>query len=302
MLRKLCCLVIPFFLGTGIASAQVTLELKYPEGTKHLVHTEGMSNQKMTLAGMAIDTKSTSFGIATTTIGKRDADGLLKLEEKVESLQVELSLPGGLSLRFDSTNPGKKADIPQLEPVLDSCRSQCLPVTVELDAKNKIQSANLPEGEYEKLPESVREAFTTEVLKKGLERSLACLPDEPVKKGDRWERSTELHLGEGQVMSFRTKFEYAGTLEQDGKTLDKITGKVFEVNYSAKANPAYQITKSDFKVIDSDGTYLFDREQGAVVLRSSKVQIGGTLTMVINGMELPGEVDLTMEEKVTRQK
>jgi hypothetical protein len=103
-------------------------------------------------------------------------------------------------------------------------------------------------------------------------------------------------------MSFRIKYEYAGTVEQDGKTLDKITGKAFEVSYTVNPNGQFQVTKSELKITDSNSTVLFDRERGHVDSLMSKFRIEGPLTLVINGTELPGKVDLTMESKSTRQK
>lgn len=303
MLRTFSCFAVLFLLGSTVASAQVTLEVKYPEGTKYTVQKEGKTTQTLTLAGMNIDTKSTTFGTTTTQIGKRAADGSLDIEQKVDSLQTETSLPGGLMLRFDSANPDKKADIPQLEPILEALRVTFrLPVTAVLDSKNKISRVSLPEGEFEKLSESVKDRFKPEWLKKAADRSISVLPDGPVKKGDTWDRFHEINIGDGQVMSFNTKYEYAGTIEQDGKMLDKIIGKALDVSYTADGNPVIQVKNSEMKVIDSVNTYLFDRGLGAMLSHSSKINIAGPVTLVINGTELAGKVDLTMEESETRQK
>lgn len=102
-------------------------------------------------------------------------------------------------------------------------------------------------------------------------------------------------------MSFRTKYEYEGTVEQDGETLDKITGKVFDVNYTINGNPMLQVTQSDLKVTSSEIIHLFNRKLGQAVSHTSKTHIVGPLTLVINGTTLPGKVDLTMEEKSERK-
>ena len=44
-----------------------------------------------------------------------------------------------------------------------------------------------------------------------------------VKKGETWERFSEMNLGSGQTMSFRTRYEYEGTIEKEAEnTLTKI--------------------------------------------------------------------------------
>ena len=289
--------------GAGEAHAQVTLELKYAEGTKSSTQAESLVNQTLTLGGADVVTKASTFMLTTSSIGTRAADGTLAIVEKVESLQSELDL-NGTKLPFDSGNPDKKADIPQLEPLLDLYRAMVkFPMTRTLEAKtNKVKSISLPDGEYEKLGEAAKDRFDPEKLKKATEQSLAFLPDGPVKVGDKWERATEVNLGSGQLMSFRTKYEYLGTVELDGRTLDKIAGKAFEVSLSIVGNQALQLTKSDLKVKESSTTHLLDRERGVLVSKVAKVRIDGPLTLVIGGTELEGKVDLTMEEKSTRQK
>ena len=289
--------------GAGEARAQVTLELKYAEGTKSSSQTESLVNQTLTLGGRDVLTKSSTFMTMSSSIGTRGADGTLAIVERVESMQTELDL-NGTKLQFDSVNPDKKADIPQLEPLLDLLRAAVkLPMTRTLEEKtNKLKSITLPEGEYERLGEAAKDRFDPVKLKKATEQALAYLPDGPVKVGDKWERATEVNLGSGQLMSFLTKYEYLGTVEQDGVTLDKIGGKAFEVSLSIVGNPALQLTKSDLKIKESATTHLFDRERGHLVSKNAKVRIDGPLTLVIGGMELEGKVDLTMEEKSTRQK
>jgi len=289
--------------GAGDAHAQTTLELKYPEGTKSSTQTESVVNQTLTLAGRDILTKANTFTTSTSHIGTRAADGTLAIVEKVESLQSELDL-NGTKLQFDSANPDKKADLPQLEPLLDLYRAVVkFPMTRTLEAKtNKLKSVTLPVGEFEKLGEAAKDRFSSEKLKKATEQALVFLPDGPVKVGDKWERATEADLGGGQLMSFRTTYEYLGTVEQDGATLDKIEGKAFEVSFAIVGNPMLQVTKSDLKIKESATTHLFDRERGHLVSKNAKVRIDGPITLVIGGMELEGKVDLTMEEKSTRQK
>ena len=289
--------------GASVAHAQATLELKYPERTKSSTQTESVVNQTLTLAGNDILTKANTFTTSTSHIGTRAADDTLAIVEKVESLQSELDL-NGTKLQFDSANPDKKADLPQLEPLLDLYRAVVkFPMTRTLEAKtNKLKSVTLPVGEFEKLGEAAKDRFSPEKLKKATEQALVFLPDGPVKVGDKWERATEADLGGGQLMSFRTTYEYLGTVEQDGAKLDKIEGKAFEVSFAIVGNPMLQVTKSNLKIKESATTHLFDRERGHLVSKNAKVRIDGPITLVIGGMELEGKVDLTMEEKSTRQK
>jgi hypothetical protein len=301
MFFKICSAIVPLFLSASVASAQVSLELKYSEGTKFAQQTDEKSSFLFDFAGMKYESNTNTFSVTTTTVDRRVTNGSLKLVEKVDPLQSETVIPGGVTQRFDSTNADKKADIPDLEPLLNSLRIRCLAVTVELDSKNNVTGVSLPNGEFEKLPDSAKEEFKAELLRKSVDRLRAYLPDEPVKMGDTWERS-EAIVDSGHEMTFRTKYEYAGTVTQDGKVLDKIIGKALDVNYTIQAKPEVSITVENTKVTESESTYLFDRELGALVSRTSKVRIGGPMTIVTGGMTLVGIFEITMEEKAIRQK
>ena len=284
--------------------AQVTLELKYPEESKTTIHTEAKTNQTLTLAGMDIETKSTTFLVMTKSIGKRTDEGSLPVVEKISVMQTDVGLPGGLRIEFDSANPDKKAENPLLEPLMERLRVTFkTPVTTILDEKYKVAAIKLPEGLADSLDDANKSLFDPEKRKKAAEQARSYLPDGPVKPGDSWDRSIDADFGGGQTMAFRMKYSYAGTVEQDGRTLDKISGKATDVSYSVGENSAgLKVTKSDLKVTESDETILFDRERGTVQQKTAKLSIKGPLTLVINGQELDGKVDLTIEEKTTMQK
>ena len=61
------------------------------------------------------------------------------------------------------------------------------------------------------------------------------------------------------------------------------------------------MTKSDLKVESSEGTILFDREQGCVVESRDKTQIKGSMTFSAGGMELPGQLELSIQTNVQLQ-
>ena len=302
MLLKRCFPVVVLLFTTAVASAQVKFEAKYVESSKWETHRDSKTTQTLTLAGMNIDTKSSAFAVIEHAVGQRAADGALKVEEKTKTLQTEISFPGG-KIEFDSANLDKKADNPLLEPLLEVFRAVVrLPITMELDTKNQLTAIKLPDGEFEKLPEAAKERFNPDVMKKAMERANDFLPSEPVKKGETWERFSEMNLGSGQTMSFRTRYEYEGTSEKEGTTFEKISGTALDVTFAINGNPMLQVTKSELKILNSKSTYLFDQTLGAVSSSTSKMQIAGPLTLVINGMELPGKVDLTIEESTKRQK
>jgi hypothetical protein len=107
----------------------------------------------------------------------------------------------------------------------------------------------------------------------------------------------------GQTLTLETRYEYVGTEEKGGKTLDKITLKTTKVAYAMDPNTKspLKVKSSDLKVTASEGTILFDRQAGSIFESVSKIRIEGDMKTEINAMELPAKLDLTIENKTTLQ-
>ena len=101
-------------------------------------------------------------------------------------------------------------------------------------------------------------------------------------------------------MTFETEYTYDGTVEKDGRTLDKVTSKILSAKFSlANSNLPFDIKSADLKVPESTGQLLFDREKGHTVESNSTAHITGTMTFSINGNDLPATLDLKMKNNST---
>src|SRR5262249_47256623 len=146
--------------------------------------------------------------------------------------------------------------------------------TVVLDNQNKVKSIEGTEPLIEKADkldpkgrDALRSRLEADKLKSRFEQAHRNLPDVLARTGEPWERTEVMDVGGGQTLTFRKKYEYSGTEKKGDKTLDKITSKAIEVKYSmdADAPSPLKVTQSDLKVESSDGTILFDREEGCIV-------------------------------------
>ena len=289
---------------SNVASAQVTLERKYPEGAKWVSNTEVKSHQVLTIDKTELVNDSKQFIVLGSTVGKRQADGTLPVQSKIETLQTEIKLPMGLTINFDSGSPDKKAENPLLEPLMDVFRAAAKTSwTMILDKTNQLKTVE----SNEKIPEGISADFKSQFdpakRKEAIAQALANLPDKPVNKGDKWVRTSDSDLGAGQKLSLKTTYEYLGTTEKDGKTLDEIAVKTTDATYvmAPDSTSPLKVLSSDLKVTESDGRVLFDREKGVVVESTSKVRIQGDLKLSLMGKEPPGKLDLTLESTMKLQ-
>jgi Family of unknown function (DUF6263) len=306
MIRRVASLTLAMVVGTAVsASAQVKLEYKYSEGSSSRAKTSTKVEQTLTIAGMDIDTKAVSAVVTSTSVDKRRADGTLPVNQKTESIKTEIELPGGVKINIDSADPDAKIDNPQLAFLGDLYKVMAGAThTFILDNNGKVKLvegnekllAKL-EGLDPKAASLIKGPLQTETIQRSFEQSHGNLPDTPVRQGETWERTEVSDLGAGQTLTFKKQYEYLGTVEEGGRTLDKIGVKATSVIYAmdpAADSPA-KVEKSDLKIESSEGTILFDRASGEAIKSNDKTRIKGDMTLKIGEMELPSKLDLIFE-------
>jgi len=298
-------------VSSSSAHAQVKLQYKYPEGQKLTYNTTEEVLQVLKLAGQAFPTDQKQTMLMSMTFGKKREDSTQPIAQKVESYAVEMSLPGGIDISYDSQDPSAKITNPQLSYLGDVYKlfSHC-EYTVVLDAQNKVKAVEGTEKileKTEKLDEkakqAVRHAVDSQHLKEGFEEDYGFLPDVLLRPGESWEQTVTHPIGGGQSFTFRKRFEYAGTEKRGDATLNRINVKTSEVKYAPDPHSPspLKVLKSDLKIVSGDGFILFDREAGCIVVSKGKTQIKGPMTFQSGGQEIPGELDFTLDTNMELQ-
>jgi hypothetical protein len=228
---------------------------------------------------------------------------------------MQLSLPMNIVINFDSASPpAKKDDNPLVKTIVELCEILVgTSYSVNVDKDNHFVSVDGIQQTIEKantqtpgVVDALKERLDSDRIKKEFETEHGNLPPILVRVGDTWERSHETDLGANQTLTFQNKYEYMGTVEKDGQTLDKVKVTAQAVTYALDSKPnaevVVKVDKSDLKIASSEGMFLFDRQAGRVVERQNVNRITGTMTININGMELPSKLDLTLDmgSKVTK--
>jgi hypothetical protein len=292
--------LIAVWPGIG-AHAQVKLEPKYTEGTFSSVGTVKFS-QVLNVANMEVKTGMEQVTTTAASVGKRDANGKLRVTQKTEALRVRLELPGNMKLDFDSSKPAMKTGDPNLDQILEVFSATTgSAYTLVLNSSNQLEAVEGTETIIDRAPDAARESlrrdYSLDRLRQVTAQSHAMLPEKAVQKGDTWTRTETMQIGGGQTLTFETAYEYGGTAEKDGRTLDRVRIIHTSVKYDMKAAPnaVTTVLSSDLKVESSSGAYLFDRQVGRIRERSVQTRVKGPMVLSVNGMELPVTVDLTIE-------
>jgi hypothetical protein len=286
--------------------AQVKLEFKFPEGHKLTYKTTSRTRQLLTLmGGMERVSVLRETKLSTRSVGQHRDDSTLPIEETIQILRAEYTIPDGIKLTLDSNDPNIKIDNPQLAFLADVFKLEnAMAYTVVLDKQFKVKAIEGTEKLHEKaekLADSIaREEFQHAIgvdrLKTKFEQALRILPDVPAHAGESWERTELLEIN-GKTFTVRKKYEYVGTEKKGDKIFETLSQKVLEIKYDtdAKVKLPLKVVKSDLKIQSSDGTILFDREEGHVASASQKIQFKGNTTFSGAGVDQTGEFDLNFD-------
>ena len=294
------------------AGAQVKFELKRKENTNTSYATTRRLHQILTINGIDLESGSEETSLSQLAVGTRRADGSLPVVRKIENLKVKIELPMGLGFSFDSKNPD--ADIPA-NPAIAKLHqavktSSGLTYTEILDKDGRlvaIEGADKSIDDVKDVPADVKDTIktrlSTESMTKTYKQAYDMLPTTLVNKGETWERSEFVDIGSGQILTFKKRYEYLGTEEVGGKTLDKIGVTATEVVLTVDGDPKspVKVASSALVIDSSEGSMLFDRAEGKIIQRQSKSRIKGDITLEAGGNLIPSTLDLTIESDVKEQ-
>jgi hypothetical protein len=309
--RAVVALASVILVFSSTAHAQVTLKYKFPEGQKQNYELTETVSQVLKLAGQAFPTEQKQIVSLSWTFGKKQGESTQPIAQKIESLEMELSAPGGIKISYDSDDPNAKIARPEMSFLGDVYKIVShLDYTVMLGADNKVETVEgtdkiLQKAEKldEKAKQAIRDAVDSERIKRDFEEHYGSFPDRSVRPGESWERTDKHPLGNAQTLTFQKRYEYAGNEKRGDATLDRINVKTSEVKYAMdpKSPSPLKVLKSDLKVIAGDGFILFDREAGRVVVSKEKMQIKGPMTFKSGDQEIEGELDWTLDTEMELQ-
>ena len=303
-MRQVLLTFVVGLLSSATAFGQVDLSLKpkFKTGEESRTQVEVKVDQTLTIAGMGLETKVEQFAVQSDKVGDIAADGSVTTTRKTETMQFNLSAPGGITLNFDSGNPNQAAANPLLQPLLDSLKKMAgAELLTTYGPDGRVKEVKWANDLASQVDESIKGQIDPENLKRESNQDLDRLPGKTVSKGDTWTRTEEMGLGQGQKMTLEVDYTYTGPGDVNGKKVEQIGVKVKTVKLTVENNPMFEFKNTDLSVKDSTGTLNYDPAVGLITSSDSTVHITGKLTLVAGGMELPSELDLTISAKSALQ-
>jgi len=278
--------------ATAPALGQDKLEWKFKEGDRFFLESVTDMKQAMKVMGQEISMDMKMTAVNSVTVKKKNDDGSVVLEQKIEAMKGDMSGPmGDMSLEDQFKGLIGAAYTVTLAPNSDVTKVEGLKELME-----KVG------GDNPIVAQMMNNMMKEDNLKRQLAASFSFLPKKPVKVGDSWDLKTGVPLGPLGDFKVEQTFTYRGMDKVDGKDVAKIDSTA-KLTYtpSKEKNPAMpiEVTKADFKSTDMKGTYYFDPAAGRLVKNEVKMRFAGSMTMSAAGNEMQMEMDQNMTTTTT---
>jgi hypothetical protein len=273
----------------GAAQAQTTLRYKYKQGDKIEYVINQDQQMAMSLAGMDIDIKVGMVMDMTWETVEVDQGGNAKVKMTLNYVKMVMDGPTG-KVEVDSKDANESDDpvAKTLGQIVKSLGG--METTFTADSTGDMKDLKISEETAKKLKEvpgidALGEMFSADSLKSMVSGNMV-LPKDPVKNGHSWTQEVKMKLPFGKVTG-KTKYTYEGTIDKNGKTLDKI-GIIPE--FKIEANPD---TGIEIKVKESKGKgyTLFDNANGRVIESTNEMTM--QMELEIQGMTINQNVTQT---------
>ncbi|MEC9096522.1 MAG: hypothetical protein VX776_07825 [Planctomycetota bacterium] len=288
---------------TQAATAQIVIKPGAPKPGKQKAISSSEISQTLTLAGQELKTGQKRTSVIQRIASPPAADGSITIIETVDSLADETTLPGGVTLKFDSKE-GPKPQGTAVDFLIDvmavMSKSQ---TTLVYDKNGKFTSAKTTAEGLEELEEPGKSLLKADLDPQVIQDRINSENDEynqnAVKPGDIWNQKTTTDLGQGAKFSHTSTNKYIGMEEQDGVNLHKVTVGYSNVTFKQDAPTpgAPSIASTAMEVVDSGTTYYFDAAKQQVVNRVFHLHVKGDIKLTIQGMEIPAKIEISISTK-----
>jgi len=258
-----------WLVGATAGQAQVTLRWKLqPSDKLHyaIVSDSTMSFRSGDLPFALVQRQTVDL---TWEVQAVDEQGTVTFTQTAERMRFMVKWNDQQPMNYDSDTKDQPQDPigKMLTTAVGALVKQ--PIQLKMAADGRLVELNLPAAIREKL----KQAGSTNQLgtffsEEGMKRmfDLMQLPDEPVTEGMSWQRESEISDPATGKQLIATTFTYAGSEDQDGQALEKIS-----LSMKLDLKPAAgQPLKTEIKEQESKGLVLFDNTAGRLV--SSKTE------------------------------
>ena len=224
------------------------------------------------------------------------SDGSALVNQKLSRIKMVATGGGlGATLSYDSSESADSAELSPLSAGLAPLVGA--EFEVKFNSRGAVLDVTPPKALIEKLSANqatagIAQMFNGDAFKTMLSQSSIVLPEEAVSAGDKWETKVESNLQLGGA-AVTISYEYAGTVEVEGKDLEQLDVKMVVSLLDSKLPDA---PKLQIKRQTSSGTMYFDNTTG--LMSHSELQQMMQIETVIGQNTLLQQTTTNLKTKV----
>jgi hypothetical protein len=303
-MKNLLTTVFALFLGvSAFAQEPVNLKFNLEKGRVNQLRSISKQSVQATYNGTPFKTDVNSATTTSFTLLSQEND-LMRIEFKFDTIQSKTTSPMR-NFETNSTKPAKKTEY--LEKALN--RFSTYTIIAKISTKGKFQGFenyktfrdnvlvamdSVPEGKKDQIQKQVDMLLKESVLQTMIEPLFSYMPENPVKKSDKWETSYSLVGGGITGMMFNTY------------TLDEVSGNNAQLSVESELESVPATAENLNMNIDikgkSNGTLSVDLKTGIIKTSKDKKHYEGIMTMKSQGNEMKMPMVIDAESEIIRLK
>jgi hypothetical protein len=304
--RSFVALVLLVGLGTPALGQETTLKWNFQKGKAFYQEMTTDTKQTMQVMGMEItQNQKQTFIFSWTPQDQKDGNWVIK--QKIEGVKMDIEI-GGNKISFDSTK-----DTGAANPLSDFFKAlvgseftlTLSPKMTVTDIKGRQEFVDKLIKANQQMEPLLKQILSEQALKQMADPTFAILKTNdkgpaPVKKGDTWERTSQLDMG--PIGKYDTTYKYTYEGKEGNSKLDKISVAT-TLTYTAPGENSpgglpFKIKSADLKSKDGTGTILFDNDKGRLASSEMNLKLNGKLSIEIGGMTTDVTLDQTQKTTV----
>lgn len=272
LLRFVCCCLLVHSSWHSVIADESPLLWQFNVGDEHRYRMTQKMNMEMSLgaANRRVATNIEQIVDLTWKIERIDDQGLAKILQTVDRLQMDVQAPGHQEMRYDTDSDKSPAGFAAiLVPLLKAMTNE--PIVMSISSRGEILSVNIPESiakAMQAIPGAAMmgELFSDEGFRNMIQQNSLVLPMRAdLKPGHEWTRQAVMNNAQLGTIETATNYRYLGPRNVEGEPFE-----AFDVNMTISLGEGPGGAKFEVTKHESHGEIFFNRAAGR--LESSKLQ------------------------------
>lgn len=303
-MKNLFTVVFALFLGvSAFGQESVNLKFNLEKGKVNRVKNVSKQSIQNTYNGTPFKTDVNSETTTSFKLLSQEND-IMQIEFKFDTIQSKTTSPMR-NIETNSTKPAKKTEY--LEKALNRFSTYTIIAKISTAGKflgfenyktfrNNVLAVmdSVPEAKKEQIQKQVDAFLKESVIQTMVEAMFAYMPENSVKKSDKWDTSYPLVGGGISAMVFNTY------------TLDNVAGGAAQLLVESEMESVPSTTENPNMNIEikgkSTGTMSVDLKTGIIMKSKDKKHYEGNITMKNQGNEIKMPMVIDAESEISRLK